>query len=55
MLLVLWPAGRPATTQRPEMNGYWLQFADNVDFVLPVLFIVAEQAMFVHVYVHSPD
>jgi hypothetical protein len=28
------------------MVGRWLQFADNVDFVLPELFIVIEQAMF---------
>jgi hypothetical protein len=49
MFLKLWPSA-----QRPEMNGQWLQVADNVDFVLPELFIVLEQAVF-HVYVHSTD
>jgi hypothetical protein len=45
MCLVLWPSA-----QRPETNGQWLQSADNVDFVLPVLFIVAEQAMFMFTF-----
>jgi hypothetical protein len=49
MFLVLWPSA-----QRPEMNGQPLQFADNVDFVLPELFIVVvEQAMFMFTF--SPD
>lgn len=45
MCLVLWPSAH-----RPEMNVQWLQFADSVDFVLPVLFVVTEQAMFVFTF-----
>jgi hypothetical protein len=45
MFFELWP---PA--QRPEMNGQWLQVADNVDFVLPELFIVLEQAVFMFTF-----
>ena len=32
------------------MNGQWLQVADNVDFVLPELFIVLEQAVFMFTF-----
>jgi hypothetical protein len=45
MFLVLWPAA-----QRPEMNGQWLQFSDSVDFVLPVFFVAAEQAVFMFAF-----
>jgi len=32
------------------MNGQWLQFADNVDFVLSVLLTAVEQAMFMFTF-----